>query len=243
VSDSTLMTYRDSHLGKGADYDLALARDPFDAYMVRRERDIVLALLARLQRAGVRRSLDFACGTGRITQLLDGIAEACFAVDVSESMVAEARAKCPRTRFFIQDILDTPLPIAPVHLVTAFRFFGNAEDSLRARALQAIHRCLAPGGYLLLNDHENPWTVQRLARRLLGDRNRADLHHWKLRRLLRSAGFRVRRTYGIGLWIYRAKLEGRGVLNSRWADALELLSRIPFLDRFCPDAVILAQRS
>src|SRR2546423_1532996 len=110
------MTYRDSHLGKGADYDLALARDPFDAYMVRRERDIVLALLARLQRAGARR-------------------------------------------------------------------------------------------------------------------------------LLRSAVFRVRRTYGIGLWIYGAKLEGRGVLNSGWAVALELLSRIPFLDRFCPDAVILAQRS
>src|SRR5207302_715374 len=167
------MTYRDSHVGKGADYDLALARDPFDAYMARREREIVLALLARLQRAGVRRSLDFACGTGRITQLLDGVVEACFAVDVSDSMVAPARAKCPRTQFFIQDIIDRPLPIAPVQLVTAFRFFGNAEDSLRARALQAIHRCLVPGGYLLLNDHENPWTVQRLARRLVGDRSGA----------------------------------------------------------------------
>ena len=91
MADSTPMTYRDSHVGKGADYDLALARDPFDAYMARREREIVLALLARLQRAGVRRSLDFACGTGRITQLLDGVVEACFAVDVSDSMVAPAR--------------------------------------------------------------------------------------------------------------------------------------------------------
>ena len=243
MADSTPMTYRDSHVGKGADYDLALARDPFDAYMARREREIVLALLARLQRAGVRRSLDFACGTGRITQLLDGVVEACFAVDVSDSMVAPARAKCPRTQFFIQDIIDRPLPIAPVQLVTAFRFFGNAEDSLRARALQAIHRYLVPGGYLLLNDHENPWTVQRLARRLVGDRSRADLHHWKLRGLLRRAGFHVRRTYGVGLWIYRAKLESGGLLNSRWADALELLSKIPLLDRFCPDAVILAQRS
>src|SRR5207302_1624121 len=188
VPDSALMSYRDSHLGKGADYDLALARDPFDAYMARREREIVVAILARLQRAGVRRTLDFACGTGRITQLLDGVAEACFADDVSASMVAEARAKCPRTQFFIQDIIDTPLPIAPVQLVTAFRFFGNAEDSLRARVLEAIRRSLAPGGYLLLNDHENPWALQRLLRRLVGERAQADLHHWKLRRPARPQG-------------------------------------------------------
>jgi hypothetical protein len=30
--------------------------------------------------------------------------------------------------------------------------------------------------------------------------------------------------------------------HSHWADALELLSRIPLLRSFCPDAVILAQR-
>jgi SAM-dependent methyltransferase len=235
-------SYRDSHLGKGADYDRALAHDPLDAYMARRERAIVLALLPQLQQAGVRRALDFACGTGRMTQLLDGAAEACFGVDVSESMVAQARAKCPHTRFFVQDILEQPLPIAPVQLVTAFRFFGNAEDGLRVRALQAIYRSLAPGGYLLLNDHENPWALQQLLRRLMGERPRADLHHWKLRRLLRGAGFSVRRTFGIGLWIYRAKLQRPDVLNSRWTDALELLSGIPVLNRLCPDAVILAQR-
>ena len=115
-------------------------------------------------------------------------------MDVSESMVAEARPKCPRTRFVVHDVTETPLPIAPVELVTAFRFFGNAEDDLRVSALQAIRRSLAPGGYLVLNDHENPWALQTLLRRLVGQRARADLHHWKLRRLLPSAGFRVRRT-------------------------------------------------
>src|SRR5207253_4904359 len=98
-------------------------------------------------------------------------------------------------------------------------------------------------GYLLLNDHENPWSLHRLLRRLVGERARADLHHWKLRRLLRHAGFRARRTFGIGLWIYRAKLQCPEVLNSHWADALELLSSMPLLRSFCPDAVILAQRS
>src|SRR2546430_13977164 len=243
VPDRALMSYRDSHLGKGADYDAALAGDPFDAYMARREREIVLALLARLRRAGVRRSLDFACGTGRITQLLDGVAEACFAVDVSESMVAEARAKCSRTQFFIQDISEQTLPIAPVQLVTAFRFFGNAEDGLRARALQARHRSLAPGGYLLLNDHENPWSLQRLLQRLVGERARADLHHWKLRRLLRHAGFRARRTFGIGFRVLPPQLPRPLELDSAPARPLAACVRHPLLRSLCPDAVILAQRN
>src|SRR2546425_6048416 len=117
-----LLKYRDSHQGKGRDYDCAFAADPFDAYIARRERDILLAILPQLYRPRLRRSLDFACGTGRITQLLDAAAEESFAVDVSESMVAEARPKCPRTRFVVHDVTETPLPIAPVELVTAFGF-------------------------------------------------------------------------------------------------------------------------
>lgn len=243
MPDSAFTSYRDSHQGKGSEYDCALERDPLDAYMARREREIIASVLPRLGLRRPRRALDFACGTGRITQLLDRLAEESFAVDVSSTMVAEARPKCPRTTFFVQDITETRLPIAPVQLVTAFRFLGNAEDDLRVRALRAIRGALEPGGFLLLNDHENPWTLQRLARRLVGDGSRADLHHWKLRRLLRGAGFRVRRTYGIGLWIYRAKLERAEVLNSPWADWFERLSRIPLLDRFCPDAVMVAQRT
>jgi SAM-dependent methyltransferase len=237
-----MISYRISHLAKGADYDVALARDPLDAYMARRERELLLTVLTRLYPGGLRRSLDFACGTGRIAQLLDGIATQPFAVDVSETMLAEATGKCPRTKFFIQDITETPLPIEPVDLVTAFRFFGNAEDELRTNALQAIWRCLAPGGYLVLNNHRNPWSVPALLLRATGERGPLDLHYWKLKHLLRRTGFRVRRTYGLGGWIYRAKLLRPDVLNSRWADAFEQVSRLKLAGPWCPDAVIVAQR-
>jgi len=235
--------YRESHLAKGADYDQALARDPFDAYIARREREILLAVLPRLYPGRLRRSLDFACGTGRIAQILDGIAEQPFGVDVSETMLAQAAPKCPRTRLFLHDITEATLPIEPVELVTAFRFFGNAEDALRIRALQAIRRHLAPGGHLVLNNHRNPWTIEVLLQRAAGERSPLDLHHWKLRRLLGLAGFRVRHTCGVGLWIYRAGLKRPEVLGSRWAHALERLSLLAFLGPFCPDAVIVAQRS
>ena len=41
VPDSAFTSYRDSHQRKGSDYDCALARDPLDAYMARREREII----------------------------------------------------------------------------------------------------------------------------------------------------------------------------------------------------------
>jgi SAM-dependent methyltransferase len=237
-----MISYRVSHLAKGGDYDQALARDPLDAYMARRERELLLTLVSRLYPAGLRRSLDFACGTGRISQLLDGISAQPFAVDVSATMLAEAIRKCPRTMFFTQDITAAPLPIEPVELVTAFRFFGNAEDELRRTALQAIWRCLVPGGFLVLNNHRNPWSVPSLVLRAAGERVPLDLHYWKLKKLLRRAGFRVRRTYGLGGWIYRAKLLRPELLDSRWADAFEQLSRFRLAGPWCPDAVIVAQR-
>jgi len=235
-------SYRLSHLAKGADYDLALARDPLDAYTARREREILLGLLPRLYPGGLRRSLDFACGTGRITQLLDGMAEQPYAVDVSAAMLAEAARKCPRTTLFVQDMTLDPLAIEPVELVTAFRFFGNAETELRAGALQAISRVLVPGGYLVVNNHRNPWSVPAVLLRAAGERQPLDLHYWKLKALLRRAGFRVRRTYGIGGWLYRAKLLRPEVLDSRRADVLERMSRLRVAGPWCPDAVIVAQR-
>jgi ubiquinone/menaquinone biosynthesis C-methylase UbiE len=237
-----MISYRISHLAKGGDYDQALARDPLDAYTARRERELLLTLLPRLYPGGVQRSLDFACGTGRISQLLDGISAQPFAVDVSTTMLAEATRKCPRTTFFTQDITETPLPIEPVELVTAFRFFGNAEDQLRTAALHAIRRALTPGGYLVLNNHRNPWSVPALVLRAAGERVPLDLHYWKLKSLLRRAGFRIRRTYGLGGWLYRAKLLRPDILDSRWADLFEQVSRLKVAGPWCPDAVIVAQR-
>jgi SAM-dependent methyltransferase len=237
-----ISSYRISHLAKGGEYDRALAGDPLDAYLARRERELLLTLLSRLYPGGLQRSLDFACGTGRISQLLDGMAAQPFAVDVSPTMLGEATRKCPRTAFFTQDITEAPLPIEPVELVTAFRFFGNAEDELRASALHAIRRCLAPGGHLVLNNHRNPWSVSALVLRAAGERLPLDLHYWKLKHLLRRAGFRVRRTYGVGGWIYRAKLLRPELLDSEWADAFEQVSRLRVAGPWCPDAVIVAQR-
>lgn len=235
--------YRQSHLAKGQDYDAYIARDPWSHYMARLEERLLTDLVARLFPEGLPSALDFACGTGRITRVLERLARRTWAVDVSETMVAEARRKCPRTTFVVQDLTTRDLPIEPVSLATAFRFFGNAEDALREAALAAIRRHLRPGGHLVINNHRNPGALQERLNRLTGGTATLDLDHAKLRRLLRRSGFEIEHARGIGLWLVHHRTLRATVLESRLARVLEPLSRLALAAPLCPDAVIVARKT
>lgn len=246
VDNSTVsreaVDYRHSHLHKGTDYDEHLATSPISAYMAEREKEILSRIITRLFPVTIPRYLDFACGTGRITQLLERRADESFGLDISEKMVEQAKRKCSRTTFILGDATCEKQGIDPVNLVTAFRFFGNAQDELRLSALHTISSLLNDGGYLIFNNHRNPWAVRMLLLRLTGDRVREDLDFGKLKSLLSATGFKIVRTYGIGFWIFCSRLNRTEVLNSRLARLLETLSRLKFLGPFCPDAVIVARK-
>ena len=85
--------YRASHLAKGGQYDASLAESPFDAYMSAWERKHLPNLLRRFYPAGPQRYLDFACGTGRITEQVAPLAKQSTGVDISPTMIEEARKK------------------------------------------------------------------------------------------------------------------------------------------------------
>jgi hypothetical protein len=70
-----------------------------------------------------------------------------------------------------------------------------------------------------------------------------DLSYLKMRRLLGTHGFTVLRTYGIGVWLVRARVIREEAIDSRVARLLDPASRLPLLAPFCPDAVILARRT
>ncbi len=242
------LDYRESHLRPGASYDQALAEVPFDTFLAARETEILPALASRLFPGGVARYLDFACGSGRITQLLEPLARESYGIDVSAGMLERARQKCPRTTFLLHDVTRQDLNVEPFPLVTACRFFGNAQDDLRRDALQALHRLVAERGYLILDNHRNPHSLQHLLARLRGRRlpnyhgRPMDLGYWKMRRLLASAGFRLVSAHGIGFWVLRGAWMRTEVLFSPVARALEPLSRLPFFVPICPAAILVAQR-
>ncbi|UCG57495.1 MAG: class I SAM-dependent methyltransferase [Phycisphaerales bacterium] len=156
-------TYRDSHkaLDKGEVYDGNYERIPWRRFLWSREQKILLSILEKYFEGRDTHLLDFACGTGRITGLLEDRVKTSTAVDVSPSMLAVARTKLKRTEIIEADITtDNVLKGRKFNLITAFRFFVNAEPSLRSQAMTTLAGLLSEDGLLVFNNHHNlgsPW--------------------------------------------------------------------------------------
>jgi len=239
----TTADYRDSHAERGGDYDARIAATPFDAYLARVEAAHLEEVFRDVIPQPIGRSLDFACGTGRIAVQVEPHVHEAYGVDVSASMLEQARRKCRWTTFIEADITRERLSCGPFDVVTAFRFFGNAEDDLRTAALRAIHDLLVPGGFLVLNNHRNPSTFSSWLHRASGGVEERDLTHSKLGRQLEEAGFRVVRRRAIGFWIYRSKLAVHGLDGVDATSARERWFAHAVFAPWAPDAILVAQKA
>jgi len=200
------MTYLDSHKApeKGLSYDSAYATDPFLRYLWAREQAVLDSILADLYAEAPIDLLDFACGTGRVAAALEERVRSATGVDVSESMLNVARTKLRRTELINANLLDEPvLEGRTFNLITAFRFFLNAEPDLRRGALRVLERLLAHDGHLVFNNHHSAGAIySRLARahhRLRHRRPHAILTLDECRELLAEVGLEIGRVYPVGL--------------------------------------------
>ena len=149
-----IKSYRDSHLGEGRSYHDKFRVGPHRSVIWEIEQGIILELFRRWRPVGPIRHLDFACGTGRILQLLGTCVDRSVGVDVSESMLAVAREENPGADLRLVDLTrEQPFSNGSFDLITAFRFFPNAEEPLRDEAMHALTRLLAPEGLLIVNNH------------------------------------------------------------------------------------------
>ena len=235
--------YRAIHIQKGSQYDSNLAESPFDAYMSGWERKHLPALLKRFFPNGPVRYLDFACGTGRITQQVAPLAAESMGVDISPTMLDEARRKCPQTEFRQADLTKEDPDLGEFDLATSFRFFGNAQDELREDALRAISKRLTRGGHLIINSHRNPRALYSVLGRLTGGSADAmDLHLPKLRGLLERHGLDVVHLQPIGAWMYRTRL----MLSAKADDARAIRNEARFgsaaFAGIAPDVIVVARK-
>ncbi|WP_244571224.1 class I SAM-dependent DNA methyltransferase [Mesorhizobium carmichaelinearum] len=198
---SAYSDYRSSHQtpGYGTDYTKTFCSGYYAALWLRIERPLVEGILRPLGGPG-RSCLDFACGTGRVTTVAGPLFGEVVGVDVSQSMLA-----CARVPGNVK-LVKADLTVAPLSrrfdVVTAFRFFLNAEDTLRRDALSAIHEHLNDGGLLVSNIHMNATSpaglVCRFLNRFQGRVVRSTLSIHAYRQMLASNGFVVERVIGYG---------------------------------------------
>ena len=235
--------YRHSHLQRGVTYDATLASNPFDAYMAHFEREYLVDTIPRLFKGAPSRYLDFACGTGRITETVAPLCTEAVGVDISPGMLAEASDKCPRVKFIEADITKSEVDLGTFDLATSFRFFGNAQQGLRSEVLRALHRLLRQDAYLIINSHRNPQSIAALLNAVTGGGDHLmDLHYFKFKELLRDCGFEIMHSRPVGFQLYRSKLQATADPQSAASRWRESFFRSEILTPFSPDAVIVARK-
>jgi len=205
------------------------------------ERSYLNSVLETLPAQYFRKYLDFACGTGRITSLAEKFFPTSHGIDVSESMVEEARNSCETTEFFIKDITREPHD-ETYDLITSFRFFGNAEDELRVEAARCISSLLIPGGIFIINNHRNPYAIHRMLGYLTGGRKIMDLSHHKIIKIFLSSGFRIHDIRPIGFWVIRHSMMNKNLLFHKNTSIYENFFSSRRLARFSPDSVYMFRK-
>lgn len=140
--------------------------------------------------------MDFGCGTGQAAPfLLEQLtARDVVGVDVSEGLLGVARRDfgSAHVRFLT---LAEYAPAGNVDLVFCNGVFHHIPPAERPAALRYIFESLRPGGVFALWEN-NPWNpgTRYVMSRIPFDHNAVTLSAPSARRMLRAAGFDVRRT-------------------------------------------------
>lgn len=147
-------------------------------------------VIAVLRAHGARRVADIACGTGilatRIHNELD--TDEVYGVDMSDGMLAQARARCGRVRWLKAPAEQLPFDDGSLDAVvstTAFHFFDQPA------AVREFRRVLAPGGLVAVGTISPPDVP--VLRRLSGSGD-GPAHNpspAEMRALFTDAGLRV----------------------------------------------------
>lgn len=108
----------------------------------------------------IKSSLDLACGTGVLCEVLHQAGIDASGMDLSEGMIAIARENCPEIHYDVADMI-TYRPERCFDLVTCT---GDALNHIIAlddvgRIFENVYACLNPGGWFIfdiLNENEVP---------------------------------------------------------------------------------------
>jgi len=201
-------SYRESHKRKGADYHDTFAAIPHRAILWKLEKRVLDRIVRERFPAKKPAYLDFACGTGRILAYLAPRATAAVGVDVSATMLEVARVNVPSASIIEGDITQgLVLDPSTFDLITAFRFFPNAEPALRLQVMTKLAGYLSPGGCLVFNNHMHANSlVRRMLRAVRRDLTDEGLmSDDDVTALVGNAGLRIVATYPLGVLPFTEK--------------------------------------
>jgi ubiquinone/menaquinone biosynthesis C-methylase UbiE len=198
--------YQKSHLvpGKGKSYDVAVRTGRYRTLVWAWEQQMLQHILSRYYPDGQVCLLDFACGTGRIIGFMEDKVDSATGVDVSESMLSVTAGKLQRSELLLADLTEeNVLGDRKFNLITAFRFFLNAQPALRRKVITVLADLLTEDGHLVFNNHLQHGSLMHLAlsfsARLRGRSMCRTLSMAQIRSLLSEANLQIADVFHWGL--------------------------------------------
>jgi SAM-dependent methyltransferase len=247
--------YAEHYQKKGASgqsYDRSLA-NRFELAIFELEHVILLDLFRRLRSSDPgTRYLDFACGTGRILAVFQGLIHSKVGVDTSPGQLELARQKVPDAELICGNLVTNPgmLEGRQFDLITSFRLLLNLEPENRVPILRALRDHLAPNGYLVVDNHMNRYSilgllallahkVLRVPKKPLVPAGRrgiiSTMSEREMRQALATVGMQVHEIRRIFVLPGHKSLV---LLPPRWLVSLEaFLSRVPVINRFSKNQI------
>jgi ArsR family transcriptional regulator len=154
------------------------------------EKDVEAAILAAAGQGPFRAMLDIGTGTGRMIELFADRCERLLGIDLSQAMLAVARANLERAgiahaRVRVGECTNLPVVRESFDLVVIHQVLHFLDDP--AAALAEAARALAPGGRLVVVDfapHAHEFLRETQAHRRLG------FAHGQVLQWLTTAGLR-----------------------------------------------------
>jgi ubiquinone/menaquinone biosynthesis C-methylase UbiE len=231
-------TYRLSHAKKdhGINYDIRYSGDNYNTRVWELEKEKLSKIINKyFDGKMVENYLDFACGTGRVCSFLEDKVNNSFGIDVADEMLRVAKEKCVKTKLIITDITKEKLDIDnnEFDLITAFRFFLNAENDLRKAALKNLRPFLKKEGVFIFNIHGNKKSLRHFAtiweKLLKKPPYRSELSYNEVEELLRKNGYKIKEVYGINFMLQSfSSLLPRMI----WMKIEKAFQKIKFLNKF-----------
>jgi len=193
-------------------WDDAYSQPNYNTFIWELQKARLRQIFARLQKAKpTLRHLDFACGTGRVMLGVEDFVSQSVGIDVSPQMITRARAKLPCAEFRHGDILaNADLLDGQYDVITAFRFFLNADPEVRTPVLRLLGQHLSgEHARLIFNIHSNVFSYLGLRNALLPLPNEQSMSFASVCRHIEEAGLAIESWYGFGIFPFRR-------LHSTW---------------------------
>ena len=147
--------YRFSHMcpGKGRSYHSSFQNSAHRSIIWALEKQILNDIMSYyFSNRHVIAHLDFACGTGRILEYLQNKVKISVGVDISSEMLGVARNNLKACRLIEADLTKNDvLRNEQFDIITAFRFFPNAQPDLRKEVIGCLVTHLKKDGLIILS--------------------------------------------------------------------------------------------